>query len=137
MNDIHVVAAVIYSADKKQILVAKRPDHLHQGGLWEFPGGKVQPGEQPLDALARELFEELAITLTSAAPFMQVRHRYPDKAVLLDVWQVWQFTGVPHGNEGQQITWMPLATLGQLQFPAANLPILEALISKSQSLPAP
>lgn len=132
MNAIHVVAAVIYSADKKQILVAKRPDHLHQGGLWEFPGGKVQPGEQALDALARELAEELAITLTSAAPYLQVRHRYPDKAVFLDVWQVWQFTGVPHGNEGQQIAWMPLSSLGQLQFPAANQPILEALISSAR-----
>jgi len=92
LNRIHVAAAVIRSTDGL-VLIAKRPLDKHQGGLWEFPGGKVEKGEAVEVALARELLEELGIGVTAARPLIQVRHDYPDKHVLLDVWEVTAFSG--------------------------------------------
>jgi 8-oxo-dGTP diphosphatase len=129
---IHVVAAVIYSAEgSQQILISRRPDHLHQGGLWEFPGGKVEMGELPEQALSRELEEELGILITQAQPLLQVSHDYSDKQVLLDIWQVNDFSGQPRGMEGQDCRWVPLAELlgpeSGYRFPAANQAILDKL----------
>ncbi len=129
MKHIHVVAGIIYSPDQQQILIAKRPDHLHQGGLWEFPGGKVDQDESPEAALIRELEEELAIRAEACNPFRQISHRYPDKAVMLDFWQVSSFSGEPRGQEGQQVRWIALAELAEYPFPAANTPIVEALLN--------
>jgi len=126
---IHVVAAIINHPDGEQILLAKRPDHLHQGGLWEFPGGKVDVGEAALVALQRELEEELDIRTIRAEPFLEVHHQYSDKAVFLDIWQVWEFAGIPTGNEGQQVRWVALKDIGNYDFPAANQPIIDALLS--------
>ena len=96
MKRVHVAAAVIRGADGR-VLIAKRPQDKHQGGLWEFPGGKVEEGEAVERALARELEEELGIRVEAARPLIQVQHDYPDKQVLLDVWEVSSFTGEPHG----------------------------------------
>lgn len=123
---IHVVAAALF--DKAgRVLIARRPDHLHQGGKWEFPGGKVEAGEAPSQALARELFEELGVHARKCAPLIQVRHRYPDKAVLLDVWKVTRYEGEPYGKEGQRLAWSAPRELARFTFPAANLAILKAL----------
>jgi len=122
---IHVAAAVIRGKDG-QILIAKRCDDKHQGGLWEFPGGKVEAGETAQAALARELEEELGILVTTARPLIQVRHDYPDKHVLLDVWDVSAFTGEPHGAEGQPLAWVSARQLSEYEFPAANRPIVAA-----------
>jgi 8-oxo-dGTP diphosphatase len=133
MKRIHVVAAVIVSADQQQIFISRRADHLHQGGFWEFPGGKVEADESPESALARELFEELDIRVEVAQPYMQVEHDYPDKQVFLDIWQVDSFTGTARGKEGQECRWVSLQELLIEQsecifhFPAANQPILERL----------
>ncbi|MDG1199639.1 MAG: 8-oxo-dGTP diphosphatase MutT [Porticoccaceae bacterium] len=134
MKPIHVVAAVIYAAPgSSQILIAKRPDHLHQGGLWEFPGGKVDQGESPRQALVRELQEELDINVTVAEPLMQLSHDYSDKQVMLDIWQVTDFGGQARGVEGQQCRWVSVAEIvadnSDYQFPAANRAILERLKS--------
>ncbi|CAM5414480.1 8-oxo-dGTP diphosphatase OS=Stutzerimonas stutzeri OX=316 GN=CXK95_11360 PE=3 SV=1 [Stutzerimonas stutzeri] len=125
MHRIHVAAAVIRSADHR-VLIAKRPLEKHQGGLWEFPGGKVEAGETVEAALARELQEELGIEVTTARPLIQVRHDYPDKQVLLDVWEVLAFAGEPHGAEGQPLAWVDPAALPEYAFPAANQPIIAA-----------
>ena len=125
MKFIHVVAAVIVNL-AGEVLLALRPKDKHQGGLWEFPGGKVEPDEEVLAALERELQEELGITVTQARPLIRVQHRYPDKAVLLDVWRVDGFEGVPHGCEGQAVEWVAPEALLQRAFPAANLPIVTA-----------
>lgn len=122
---IHVAAAVILN-DKGQVLLAKRPDDKHQGGLWEFPGGKVEPDEPVLEALTRELDEELGIRVTSARPLIQVPHHYPDKSVLLDVFEVDAFSGEPWGREGQPVRWVDSHLLDDYDFPAANRPILAA-----------
>lgn len=125
MKPIHVVAAVIRGEDGR-ILIAKRADEQHQGGLWEFPGGKLEAGEAPSAALARELEEELGIRPTAARPLIQVRHAYPDKQVLLDVWEVSAFSGEPHGAEGQPLAWVSPRQLPEYEFPAANRPIIAA-----------
>ena len=125
MKRIHVAAAVIRGGDGR-ILIARRPDDKHQGGLWEFPGGKVEADESVEQALARELDEELGIRPSAARPLLQVRHDYPDKQVLLDVWDVSAFTGEPHGAEGQPLAWVAPEKLGDYQFPAANRPIVAA-----------
>lgn len=125
MKRVHVAAAVILAEDCR-ILIAKRPDDKHQGGLWEFPGGKVEEGEDVRVALARELEEELAIQPTAARPLIQVRHDYPDKQVLLDVWEVSAFSGEPHGAEGQPLAWVTQRELLDYEFPAANQPIVAA-----------
>lgn len=133
MKEIHVVAGVIHSADREHILIARRPEHLHQGGLWEFPGGKVQAGEQRRKALERELAEELAIEVVAAEPFLEVCHQYPEVAVLLDTWQVSAFSGTAVGNEGQEVRWVAIDELGRFAFPAANQPILDALAQQARA----
>ena len=122
---------VIFNSKQDQILIAKRPKHLHQGGLWEFPGGKVSSGEAIEHALARELFEELGISDIQAEPLMHILYDYTDKKVFLDIWIIDQFSGQAQGKEGQQCECVNLQDLlssqSQYQFPAANQPILERL----------
>lgn len=136
MRRIHVAAAVIRGADGR-ILIARRADTQHQGGLWEFPGGKVEPGETVEAALARELQEELNIAVTQARPLIKVQHDYPDKQVLLDVWEVSAFTGEPHGVEGQPLAWVTSRELAGYDFPAANQPIVAAARLPGQYLITP
>lgn len=124
-NFIHVAAAVIVNAHG-EVLVSRRHAQAHQGGLWEFPGGKLEDGEDVRAALARELHEELGIDVVEARPLMRIPHRYPDKAVLLDVWRVEAFRGEPHGREGQPVQWVAPERLRDFAFPAANRPIVTA-----------
>jgi 8-oxo-dGTP diphosphatase len=123
---VHVAVGVIAGADGR-ILIAKRPDNVHQGGLWEFPGGKVDKGELAEEALIRELREELALEIVAFRPLIQIRHDYADKSVLLDVFRVTDFDGVACGNEGQPIRWVNPDELNEFEFPAANAPIIQAL----------
>lgn len=125
MKRVHVAAAVIRGVDGR-ILIARRADTQHQGGLWEFPGGKVEDGEAVEVALARELKEELGIVVTAARPLIKVKHDYPDKQVLLDVWEVSSFNGEPHGAEGQPLAWVSSRDLPNYDFPEANQPIVAA-----------
>ena len=144
MKPIHVVAAIIVGPDQ-QIFISRRGDHLHQGGLWEFPGGKVELGESPQVALARELFEEVDIHITSSQPYMQVEHDYVDKKVLLDIWQVDAFSGHARSKEGQQCRWLSLEQLlmsvtrpaeaDDLCFPTGNQPILQRLAEQGLKQP--
>lgn len=119
-----VVAAVIRSEGK--ILIAQRAADAHQGGLWEFPGGKVEAGETAVAALRRELEEELGIIATAYRPLIRVAHDYPDKSVCLDVWEVSAFSGRAHGREGQPLRWVAPEELPAHVFPAANQPIVAA-----------
>lgn len=124
MKRIHVVAAVIQRDE--DVLLARRPDHVHQGGKWEFPGGKVEAGEFVTSALVRELEEELGIVAQSFSPLINIAHDYADKHVLLDVWRVTEFSGEPCGMEGQEVRWVDRSDLNQYEFPAANVPIVTA-----------
>ncbi|MGV8844659.1 MAG: Nudix family hydrolase [Pseudomonas sp.] len=140
MKCLQVAVAVIRNP-QGQILIAKRAQQQQQGGLWEFPGGKLEAGESVLTALARELNEELGIELgtgaSAARPLIQVRHDYPDQQVLLQVWEVSAFTGTPYGAEGQPLAWVTPQQLGNYTFPAANRPIVAAARLPAQYLITP
>lgn len=123
---IHVAAAVIENA-RGHVLLSLRPDHVHQGGLWEFPGGKLEESEAPRDALTRELHEEVGIDVKQARPLIRVYHDYGDRKVLLDVWKVTEFNGLPHGKEGQVLEWSAPETLSDYSMPAADVPIVNAI----------
>lgn len=124
---VHVAVGVIWRDGR--LLIARRPDSAHQGGLLEFPGGKVEPGESVQQALARELLEETAVTVSpqSLEPLIGIRHDYGDKQVFLDVWQTHESAGEPHGVEGQPVFWLEPEALQADDFPAANRPIIGAI----------
>ncbi len=123
---VHVAVGVLEDGQGR-VLVSRRPEHVHQGGLWEFPGGKLEVGESVTAALDRELAEELGVRVEAARPLIRVRHDYADKSVLLDVWRVTRYRGRPQGLEGQPLDWrLPDELIGH-DFPAADRPILNAL----------
>lgn len=131
---VHVAAAAIISADGSEVLLARRPSNVDHGGLWEFPGGKLAPYETGLEALKRELHEELGVEIRRAQPLIRIHHEYPDKHILLDVWQVHDFAGEPFGREGQAVRWVPMGELFGYPFPAANVPILRAVMLPTEYL---
>ena len=122
---VHVAVGIFLNRD--QVFITRRDSNVHQGGKWEFPGGKCNPGEPVLAALKRELHEELGIEVESAIPWTQVHHVYSDREVLLDVWQITAWRGDPHGREGQEVRWCSIRNLPALDFPEADLPILRRL----------
>jgi 8-oxo-dGTP diphosphatase len=123
---IHVMVGAI-SDPAGRVLVTKRPDHVHQGGLWEFPGGKLEPGESPERGLARELAEELGIEVRDSRPLIRIRHHYGDRHVLLDVRRVRVVRRHPDRLEGQPLAWQRPETMDPACFPAADRPIITAL----------
>ena len=129
IKHIHVAVGVILGADGR-ILLAKRPDHLHMGGRWEFPGGKVEDNETIQQAMTRELKEELDIEVQAMEPLIEVRHDYGDKQVFLDTWIVTEFSGKELGLEGQELAWVSASNLANYHFPDANQPIVEAVKAK-------
>ncbi len=123
---IHVVAGVIRDGAGR-VLVAERPAGKHLAGFWEFPGGKSDPGETPLDALRRELAEELGIEVLSAEPLIAVPWTYPEKKIVLDAWLVTAFTGEVHAREHEALRWVDPGALAALPMPPADTPIVTAL----------
>lgn len=126
MTKVIRVAAAIIERDG-QFLLSKRLDHLHQGGKWEFPGGKIEADETVEQALTRELLEELAIDVTSQSPFESLTFAYPEKTVQLHFQWVDGFTGEAKGVEGQEVNWFSKTELLELPFPDANVPVLEKI----------
>jgi 8-oxo-dGTP diphosphatase len=125
---IQVAAAIILSEGK--VFLAKRAEYLHQGGLWEFPGGKCEASESPEQALIRELQEEIAITPKNPVLFESVTHDYGDKKVSLSFFLVELFDGVAQGNEGQKVAWFDLSELAELDFPEANRQVVNRLLAR-------
>ena len=123
---IHVVVGVLLN-DNHEVLIALRPAASHQGGLWEFPGGKVEEGESVECALNREFEEELGISVQVCTELTQIKHEYADKSVMLDVWRIEKFSGIPQGREGQVIEWRALSKLRAVDFPKANERIIRIL----------
>ena len=123
---IHVVAGVLFDASGR-VLVARRPRGTHLAGLWEFPGGKLAPGESRETGLARELAEELGVRTLAASPLIWVEHQYPERDVVLDVWRVEAYSGTPYGREGQPVAWRETRSLQVADFPPADVPVLAAL----------
>lgn len=125
-RSIHVVAGVITDA-RGRILLNRRTENSDMAGLWEFPGGKREPGESSEQALVRELREELGIEAEIGEWIMDVPQLYPDKRLRLEVRRVSSWKGSPRGREGQAITWVAPDKLARYSMPPADLPVVAAL----------
>ena len=130
MKRVHIVAGVIFNTDKSEIFITRRMAKQHQGGLWEFPGGKVEINESIEQALTRELNEEIGIQSKTLTPYQHLDFDYEDKALTFDFMLVTEFSGTPFGREGQQGQWVSVKSLSDYPFPAANQPILERVIKE-------
>lgn len=126
------VAAGVLTDGVSRVLISRRPDGKHQAGWWEFPGGKLDGAETPLEGLKRELREELGIDVRAAEPLLSYRHEYPERIVHLHVWRVTAATGRPSGREGQELRWSPVADLLDTGLLPADLPIVEALLASQK-----
>lgn len=125
MKPLHIAVGVIRDTAGR-ILISERKADCAYAGQWEFPGGKCEPGEPVETALARELQEELGLQVLSTRPLIRLSHRYPDRYVLLDTWEVTAWRGRAEGREGQRVEWVTPADLDQYPMLAANRPILRA-----------
>ncbi|WP_367605571.1 8-oxo-dGTP diphosphatase MutT [Legionella sp. W05-934-2] len=131
---IHVVVGVIVQSGK--ILICQRPKHRDHGNQWEFPGGKIKANENLLEALHRELEEEIGIIVSKAFHFYSTEHHYPDKYVRLECFLVTQFQGIPECKEGQpKIRWSEIEHLPQYDFPEANYKIIDQLLRLVSPMP--
>lgn len=128
-----VVAAVCRRSDGR-MLVSRRPAHKHLGGLWEFPGGKVEPDEDPVVALARELDEELGVRLLTARPFTFARHAYSDRTLLLLFYTV-TIAGEPRPLEDNPVRWVTAAELAALSVPEADRDAIARLLEEAAACP--
>lgn len=128
MRVICVVAAALIDAEGR-VLVAQRPEGKSLAGLWEFPGGKIEPGETPEAALVRELAEELEIDVAAEPlePLTFVSHAYPDFHLLMLLYVCRHWQGVPNGLQGQPLRWGTVAELEILPMPPADIPLLARL----------
>ncbi|TDT37868.1 8-oxo-dGTPase [Halospina denitrificans] len=131
MAVVHVALGVVLDtgSGRRRALVAHRSADQHQGGLLEFPGGKVDAGETAREGLCRELREEVGLSVDPGAPefLMRVEHDYGDRRVRLEVFTITRYTGHPASREGQTLGWRELEGLEPGEFPAANRVILQAL----------
>ena len=125
--EVVVVAVGVLIDNDGRVLVSRRAADAHQGGLWEFPGGKVEVDESVSGALSRELREELGIQIGASERLMTIEHDYGDKKVKLDVHRIKSWQGEARGLEGQPLAWQLPVDLRQWSFPAANAPILARL----------
>jgi 8-oxo-dGTP diphosphatase len=123
---LRVVAGVLRDAAGR-VLLAQRPSGKHLAGLWEFPGGKVESDEATVDALARELREELGIVVESARPLIAAAHDYPDRCIVLDAWEVTAWSGTPVAHEHAALAWAEVDELSRVPMPPADLPVVAAL----------
>jgi 8-oxo-dGTP diphosphatase len=117
----------LHRSDGK-VLLAQRLPGTPYPGFWEFPGGKLEPGESAHDALLRELEEELGIVVTRAAPWLTQRYDYPHAHVELEFFRVFEWRGEPHGRDGQAIAWQQPAAIAVTPLLPANASVLRALV---------
>lgn len=131
MKNLNVVVGLLLN-DQNEVLIALRPPHVVQPGVWEFPGGKVEKNESLENALIREFQEEVGITITRSEFFLEIQKPLHEKNILLilHTFKIVEFEGVPHGCENQEIRWVKTNTLNQYEFPKANSDIIHALMNQ-------
>jgi 8-oxo-dGTP diphosphatase len=127
MTPTTLVTAAVIRDPEGRVLLARRPDGLHMGGLWEFPGGKVRGGEDPVDGLARELREELGVTVAVGDPITFAIHSEPGLRILLLFFAATIATGRPHGREGQELAWVAPGDLIRYPTPPADAGLVRRL----------
>jgi 8-oxo-dGTP diphosphatase len=123
-----IVSAAVIRDSSGRILLTRRPDHTHMGGLWEFPGGKIENGESPAGALRRELHEELGIEAAIDRPLTFAVHEEPELRVLLLFFAVRVLEGDPTGREGQELCWVRPSELSEYRLPPADTELVARLI---------
>ena len=126
MRRLDVVAGILWN-DADEVLIAERLGDGPFHGLWEFPGGKIDSGEQPGEALARELSEEIGVAVLASHPFMSLEHRYPDRHVGIEFHLVERWNNEPQGLEGQALKWVAIRELAAAELLPADEPVIEAL----------
>lgn len=127
MKTLQVAAAALVNA-RGEVLLSQRRRGDPLSGMWEFPGGKCEDGEGALEALHRELAEELDISVRGELTFLDVNlHRYDKSEVTLSIWICREWNGTPHGLEGQRLHWAPVRCLASWPMPAADRPAATAL----------
>ncbi|MEM9571005.1 MAG: (deoxy)nucleoside triphosphate pyrophosphohydrolase [Pseudomonadota bacterium] len=128
MKVVYVVAAALYDGNGN-VLLAQRPEGKSMAGLWEFPGGKIEKDERPEQALARELQEELAITVSESdlIPLTFASHTYDSFHLFMPLYGVKRWIGTPRPTEGQKLAWVPPSDLHTYPAPAADIPLFDTL----------
>ena len=132
---LEVVAALIMHEDERRFLLCQRPAHKARGGLWEFLGGKVEPGETKAQALVRECREELDVTVTPTKVFMRVMHTYPDIKVLLTLFDAELVEGTPKMLEHNDLRWITPEEIEEYRFCPADQDILREIRARAGCLP--
>lgn len=132
LTPIHVVVGILFN-EKKEVLIALRPPHVVQPGVWEFPGGKVEANETLENALIREFHEEIGIEITRSEFFLKIEKEFSERNAFLTLhtFYIHEFRGIPRGCEKQEIRWVPVSTLPEYTFPKANAPIVARLLQRT------
>ena len=125
---VEVAAAIVLHAGK--VLVARRPPGGHLEGLWEFPGGKIRAGESPRDAVRREVAEEVGLDVLDTVYLHHQEFEYPERRVSLSFFLVDRFTGDATGRDGQEIRWVDVQKLTEVEMPAANREVVRMLMAQ-------
>jgi 8-oxo-dGTP diphosphatase len=130
VNLLLVAACALVDADGR-VLIAERPAGRSMAGMWEFPGGKIEPGERPEDTLIRELHEELGISVKEAclAPLTFASHTYSEFHLLMPLYVCRRWDGIVSGREGQRLAWVKPNRLKDYDMPPADVPLVSHLIS--------
>ncbi len=126
MNHFNVAAGILCDSEGRVLIAERLGDGPFQG-MWEFPGGKIGDDETAIEALARELAEELGIEITTCASFMNLRHEYDDRIVTIEFFIVSDWQSEPVGREGQALRWVPRERLDAGELLPADVPVIEAL----------
>lgn len=134
MKVVYVVAAALYDSDGK-ILLARRPEGKSMAGLWEFPGGKIETGERPEQALIRELHEELDITVSESDlfPLTFASHAYESFHLFMPLYGTKRWIGSPRPTEGQELAWVAPQDLHSYPAPEADIPLFTALACRDEA----
>ncbi len=127
--NLRTIAVGIIRNAQREIFIAQRPENVHMGGFWEFPGGKVEAGETPEQALLRELREETGIEAVYPELLATSRHHFSDRDMAFYFFLVEQWRGIPYGSEGQPVRWCPQRELDAAEFPPANAAIIRQLVA--------
>jgi len=130
MKHLNIAVGIICNA-QREIFITRRAADAHMAGFWEFPGGKIEPGETPEQALSRELREETGIEADRAELLEVVEHRFSDRIVTLNFYLVEHWAGEPFGREGQPMRWVKQAELREDEFPEANAGIIQLLVAQA------
>ncbi len=132
MKHLNIAVGIIRNP-QQEIFITRRAADSHMAGFWEFPGGKIEQGETPEQALGRELLEEIGIHTNQARLLEVLEHRFTDRIVTLNFYLVEDWKGEPYGREGQPMRWVKQADLREEEFPEANVSIIRLLVAQASA----